>query len=151
LSELVPFEFSSLVNTSDNEKVYRLEEALLDKPQVEIPLEEHFCNGMYARIVTIPEGVVGTGSISKDSHFIAMLSGDISIMTENGIIRIQAPYFSVSPAMVKRAGYAHKETVFLTVHRTDKTSPEDAEKDIFLSEDDQFNEWVNKCQGFIQQ
>lgn len=147
---LEPFKFNSIAETqNNNDKVFALEEAMLDlnAKQVFLPVDEFLINGMYARIMHIPKGVVATGSVSKEPHFIAILKGDMSVMTEEGVVRITAPMFNISPAWVKRAGYAHEDSSFLTVHRTEKKNYEDAEDDIFVGVEELYSEWVKKCQA----
>lgn len=150
MKTLEPFNFNAIAHVEDNnEKVFALEEAMLDlnAEQVILPVDEFITNGMYARIMHIQKGVAATGSVSKDAHFIALLKGDMSVMTEGGVVRITAPMFNISPAWIKRAGYAHEDSMFLTVHRTDKTNYEDAEEDVFVGVDELYNDWVKKCQA----
>jgi hypothetical protein len=102
-------------------EIMQLEAAMLDMPQLEIPVRHWFAPGMYAREVTIPAGVCLTGKIHKFPHLNIISAGDISVLTEEGVKRIKAPFTLLSPAGVKRVGYAHTETVWTTIHATTET------------------------------
>lgn len=99
---------------------------------VEIPTRHHFANpgtprGVYAREITIPAGTVLTGKIHKYAQINILSKGDISVLTEEGIVRVQAPFTIVSPAGTKRIAYAHEECVWTTIHGTELTDLEEIE------------------------
>lgn len=106
---------------SDRDSLLRLEQALRRLPQVEIEPAHTFAKGLYARTITIPKGTVLTGKIHKHSHLNVILRGDISVLTEHGVQRFTGPCVLVSSAGIKRAGYTHEETVWMTVHATEQT------------------------------
>jgi hypothetical protein len=54
----------------------------------------------------------------------------MSILTEEGIQHIRAPYQGITKPGTKRAIYTHEECVFITVHATDSTSIEDIEDEV---------------------
>jgi quercetin dioxygenase-like cupin family protein len=113
-------------------KVIALEEILLAAPQAVIPVTHRFANpgtrlGVYAREIFIPKGTVLTGKIHKTEQINFMLKGDMSVLTEEGIKRVQAPFTIVSPPGTKRVAYAHEDTVWTTVHATDETDIEKIE------------------------
>lgn len=101
--------------------IQRLHAAMLDMPQVDIVTEHTFGPGVYMRTITIPAGVTLVGKTHKTEHIFMVLKGDITLVTDEGRIRVQAPYQCVSKAGVKRAGYAHTETVCANVHITSET------------------------------
>lgn len=102
-------------------KIMALQTAMLKLPQVEMEKQHHFAKGVYARELHIPKGVALVGRIHLQSQINIISKGDISVMTENGLVRVKAPCTIVSPAGVKRAGYAHEDTVWTTILGTDKT------------------------------
>jgi len=105
----------------------RLETEIAAMPQLDIPVRHYFGPGIYAREITIPAGVVLTGKIHKYAHINIISKGEISVLTENGVKRIRAPFTMVSPPGTKRAGFAHEETVWTTIHGTDETDLEKLE------------------------
>jgi hypothetical protein len=92
-----------------------------------MPLEHIFADGLYARQLTIPKNCVLTGAIHKRQHINIIAKGDISVATEHGVKRIKAPYVMISEPGTKRAGFAHEETVWITVHATEAKTEAEAE------------------------
>jgi len=117
-------------------KVHRLENIMLQLPQVEMKVVHHFSAGVYARELHIPKGVVLTGAIHKYENLNIMSKGDLTVMTENGPVRVQAPFTLVSPAGTKRVAYAHEDTIWTTIFGTDLKDPEEAVKH-FTTNDEQ--------------
>jgi hypothetical protein len=103
---------------------------MAQQPQAELGLEHFFVDGLYARAMTIPKGVALTGKIHKRDHLNFLLKGRISVMTDSGMKELTAPQIIPSIKGVKRAGYAHEECVWVTVHATDATDPETAEEEL---------------------
>lgn len=106
-----------------------------DLPQLEIPVRHFFSPGVYAREIQIPKGAIVTGKIHKFSQLNILSKGDISVMTEDGIKRVQAPFTIVSPPGTKRIAYAHEDCVWTTIHGTDETDLEKIE-DRFIAQDE---------------
>ncbi len=106
---------------SMREKLWAFEAMFRDAPQVEIPVRNYFSHGVYAREITIPKGTVLTGKIHKYANLNIMSKGDMSVLTEEGIVRVQAPFTIVSPPGTKRIAFAHEETVWTTIHGTEET------------------------------
>ena len=92
-------------------------------PQIEIPVVNTWGGGIYARQITIKKGTALTGAIHLTEHMNIIASGDIEVMTDHGMERIVGPRVLVSKPGTKRAGYAHEDTVWITLHAT-------AEKDL---------------------
>lgn len=80
------------------------------------PLKHTFSDGVYVRQMTIRKGTPIIGKIHKHECTNIILSGDITVVSEEGMKRIKAPYTFVSPPGVKRIGYAHEDTVWINVH-----------------------------------
>jgi hypothetical protein len=102
------------------DKIEQLEGVMLQmkEEQIEIEPKHYFAEGLYAREITIPKGTTLTGKIHKFEHLNIISKGDISVMTEAGIKRIQAPATIISQPGTKRVGYAHEDTVWTTIHAT---------------------------------
>jgi len=135
---IIKNDFIDVSQLSPRQKIELLEYGLLD-PEVnvvdELPLHHFVCNGVYYRELTIPSGVVLTGKIHKTEHVSICIQGDISVMTDEGMKRITAPFTLTSQPGMKRAGYAHTETIWATIHKTDKTDLTEIENDLFEDSD----------------
>jgi hypothetical protein len=103
------------------------------------PLEHTFGDGMYIRKIVMPANQIIISKIHKQKHPYFIMSGDVSVITENGLQRIKAPYNGITEAGTQRALYTHSETVWLTVHRTDET---DTDKLLDILTVDNFNELI---------
>lgn len=103
------------------EQVDRLQEAVAAVPQIELQTQHDFCPGFYARSVLIPAGTVLVGKVHATEHIFMVTQGDISITTDEGVMRVQAPFQAICKAGMKRAGYAHTDTVCVNIHITTET------------------------------
>tara|TARA_B100000470_G_C19706534_1_gene353424 strand:+ start:30 stop:599 length:570 start_codon:yes stop_codon:yes gene_type:complete len=95
------------------------------------PLRHFFSDdGFYIREVFNPSGEFIVTKIHKYSSPFFLLKGCMTIVSEDGEKRIRAPHYGITKAGTKRIIYAHEDCVFVTVHRTDKTTIEEAEQEI---------------------
>lgn len=99
-------------------KVEFLEREMREMPQIDIPVKHYFTFGVYAREITIPKDTVLTGKIHKYEQLNILSKGEISVLTENGVVRVKAPFTIVSPPGTKRIAFAHEECVWTTIHGT---------------------------------
>lgn len=108
-------------------KIFELESKIvhmrdnLDGVQVDIPVEESFHGGMYLRKIAIPKGTLATGAIHKFNHYDIMISGDITVSTDTDQPkRLSGFNFMEGEKGKKRAGYAHEDTHWITIHSLDE-------------------------------
>ena len=71
----------------------------------------------------------------------------MSILTENGVIHIQAPHHGITKPGTKRFIYTHTDCVFITVHATDQTDVAKIEKEVIA---DNFNDPAISLEEFKQ-
>ena len=102
------------------------EEFAKTKPQVEIPVTHYIHGGMYARQITIPKDTFITGQLYKFDHFDVMISGDVTISTDDGV-RKRITGYNVFEGLSgkKRAGYAHEDTTWITFHTAEGVDGEE--------------------------
>lgn len=99
--------------------VDRLERALLDAEAaghgVKLATWHHFADGLVARTIFIPAGTALTGAKHK-AESLNIACGDISVTTALGVRRVVG--YAVLPSLpgAKRAGIAHTDTYWTTVH-----------------------------------
>lgn len=109
------------VEAIGREHVFSLEKEIEKLPQVDCPVWHHFAPGLYARKMLIPAGVVLTGAVHKTEH-LCIITGDITVTTDDGVHRITDAHAIISSKPgAKRAGYAHCDTYWTTVHATEET------------------------------
>ena len=103
------------------------------------PTKHTFADGCYIREIFNPAGMLIITKIHKKEHPFFLMKGKMSILTEDGVKTIEAPHHGITKPGTKRAIYAHEDCVFITVHATDKTTPEDVEEEVIakdFSDDD---------------
>ena len=102
-------------------QVQELEDLNRQLPQVPIAVVHHFAQGVYAREIVIPAGTVVTGRVHKQSQVNILSAGEMIVTTDEGSVRVTAPFTVVSPPGTKRAAYTLTECVWTTVLGTDLT------------------------------
>lgn len=109
--------------------VRRLERALLQLPQVDLPTEHIMHGGLSARTITIPAGTVLTGALTRLDN-VCVVCGDITVTTDDGVRRLTGVHVIPASAGAKRAGVAHADTTWVTLHRTDLQGAEAIEDEM---------------------
>jgi len=135
------FDFSVLSNNSidvskytDRQKIEVIEWLMintLDNIASELPIKHFIHGGIYAREMEIPEGTVLTGKIHLVDHIFTLSKGELSVMTDDGIKRIEAPFTFNVRAGIKKIGYAHTDVVCTTYHATTETDIDKIESSLF--------------------
>lgn len=133
-------------NTSNNKfignelntraKVFKAEELMLQMPQRELEVKHYFSQGVYARELYIPKDTILVGKLHKYKQLNILSKGDISVLIDEEVKRIQAPFTVVSSAGTKRIAYTHEDSVWLTIHGTEETDI-DLIEDIFTASSEQ--------------
>jgi hypothetical protein len=96
--------------------VERLEAALAQLPQSDLPPQHYFASGMYGRRLAIPADQIVVGKIHRHEHFVLLIKGTVTINTDRGMETITAPHVWVSPPGAKRVLYTHEDCEFFTTH-----------------------------------
>lgn len=109
--------------------IRRFEAALLQLDQVDLQTQHTLADGVYTRTIFVPAGVALTGAVHKSDYTVVMV-GDITVTTDEGSKRLTGHHVFLARAGSKRAGFAHKDTWWTTIHRTDKTDLVAIEDDI---------------------
>lgn len=104
------------------------EAALLDLPQVNIPVAHRFAPGVYLREVLIPAGTFVIGHEHKTEHFNVVLSGTVILFHGDGKIEsISGPAIFVSKPGVRKVLFSWTDTRWTTIHPTEETDIEKLE------------------------
>ena len=86
-------------------------------PQVEAETAHLIHGDMYARTIFIPAGCALTGVTTKTDN-ICTVSGDISVTTDSGVVRLTGYHVIPANAGRSRAGFAHANTYWTTFFHT---------------------------------
>lgn len=110
-------------------------QALPEAERLDMRVDHEFMDGIYIRRLHIPAGTVVVGKVHRKDCLNVVESGDISILTEFGSRRVKSGFTGVSPAGIQKLGFAHEDTVFLNVFRTDCTDPSLVERELAIEPD----------------
>ena len=118
--------------------ILRLQDAIvyggLDVGPAACPVQHHFAPGAYGREMTLPAGLVVVGKIHKHAHINVISKGRVQVFTEqDGVLELAAPCTFVSSPGTKRVVHVLEETVWTTVHVTDKTDLAEIEREVIAT------------------
>ena len=103
------------------------------------PLFHFFADGMYTREIHINKGDLVVGAIHRNDYFVNVLKGRLWVVSEFGSWEIIAPASFSAKAGVKHIVFTIEDTVWTDIHRTNKTSVAEAEKEIFVESYKEFD------------
>jgi hypothetical protein len=113
------------------ERIEHLKDYLLTLPErIDLHVEHEVTDGMYLRKLFIPAGSLLIGKVHLKHCMNVVAAGDISVLTETGSKRVKAGFTGMSSPGTQKVGFAHADTVFINVFRTDKTALDDIEAEI---------------------
>lgn len=118
------------------DSVTELAELLKPYPQEELPVQHEFLQGIYMRTVLMKAGLVVVGKIHKQEHVAIISQGRASVVTEHGVVEMEAPFMFKSPAGVQRALLIHEDMVWTTVHRSEHTDLAKLEEQLIATDFD---------------
>ncbi len=132
-------ELEKIDGLTTRKKVLALEAEMKKAPQLELPVEHLFSSqGVYARTLFIPKGVMLTGKIHKFAQINILLKGDIEVLVDGEVRRLRAPFMFVAPPGTKRIALAHEDTLWTTVHATTETDPDEIERQFVVETEQEF-------------
>jgi len=112
------------------EQIDRLQSEMVNLPQVELPTEHYFSDGMYCRRVYRNAGTIIVGKVHKKDHFFMCAKGEIIAWSEKGMKTLKAGDIIESKQGTKRVTYAVTDAIGITFHKTDKTDLDDIEAEL---------------------
>lgn len=98
------------------------------------PLTHNFADGTYIRQLTCPARTLTVTKIHAQTHAFFLLKGTISILTEEGVRKLTAPYSGITKAGTKRIIFHHDEVIFTTVHSTKETDLDKIEAEVIAKD-----------------
>jgi len=98
------------------------------------PVKHSFADGCYIREIFNPANELIITKIHKKEHPFFLMEGKMSILTEDGVKHIEAPYHGITKPGTKRAIYTHTDCVFVTVHATENTDIKEIEEEVIAKD-----------------
>jgi len=110
------------------------------------PLEHTFADGIYIRQMSMNKDSLVVGAIHNHLHVWFLMSGHITVVTENESVEYTAPHYVLATPGTKRVIYANEDSVFVNVHKnpTNCMDIEELEKEIVSASFDDYQEYINK-------
>ena len=111
-----------------------------DMQSAEINVVDYFAPGVYMRQMNAKAGTLVVSKMHRTEHMNILLTGSLTVATENGIELLTAPLVIKSMPGTKRIGYFHEDSSWITVHPTGETDLELIEQQVIVPDDeiDQF-------------
>ena len=106
--------------------------------------ESIFVDGVYAREMFVKQGCIVIGAIHKHEHVSFLMSGHLTVVSENGTSEHTAPDVIVAGPGIKRIAYAHEDTIWYNVHGnpTNTEDLKELEKEIIVASYEEYEEYI---------
>lgn len=114
--------------------IQRLQEATALLPQQELHVEHSFLPGQYLRKLVMPAGTLVVGKRHRHRHAL-IVTGHVTVRTESGMVELQGTHIIDSQPGMKRAIYAHADSVLITSHLTEETDLDRIEAYVIMPDD----------------
>jgi hypothetical protein len=113
-----------------------IEQRMLQKDQVDIPVTHTFSGGVYIRQVDIPAGVLVMGKRHRFETCNILLKGVLLVYIDENKppIKITGPAMFTSAPGAKKFAYCQEDAVFINVIPTKLTDPDEIERQFIIPE-----------------
>lgn len=110
-----------------------------DNDAKNLPLKHTFVDGAYVREIFMPKGTLLTSKIHKVCHPYFIMKGECSVLTDEGVVRLKAPYQGITKPGTKRILYIHEDCTWITIHVTKEKNLDKIEKEIIADNFDEIS------------
>jgi len=124
----------AVMSESAIEKVRFVQNAMLELPQIDLPVHHILHGGLYSRSLVIPAGVAIAGAFIQVPTTL-VVSGNVTVYANDQAYEIDGYQVLVASAGRKQVFVAHTDTNMTMTFATDAKTVEDAENE-FTSEPD---------------
>jgi len=149
------------VSTNSREKILAFEKLLIniaDEVSIEgdgkhivteskiAPIKHTFADSVYIRQMDMTKNSIVVGAIHKHLHAWFLLTGHITVSTEDTTEDYIAPCYIVSTPGVKRVILANKDSIFVNIHKNPSNTKDvnKLEKEIVALNYKEYEEYINK-------
>ena len=110
------------------------------------PIKHTFADSVYIRQMDMQNDSVGVGAIHKHLHVWFLLTGHVTIATQDSVEDYIAPCYVVSTPGVKRVIHAIEESIFVNVHKNPSNTKNinKLEKEIVALNYKEYEKYINK-------
>ena len=97
------------------------------------PIKHTFVDGAYVREIFLPKGMSFVTKIHAKTHPYFIMKGSVSVYINGKTVRLDAPHSGITKAGTQRFLCTHEDTIWITVHVTNKTDVEEIKKDVTVN------------------
>jgi len=135
----------SMINIADGINIEGDGKHIITESKI-APVKHTFADSIYVRQMDIKKGGVVVGAIHKHLHVWFLLTGHISVATENTTEDYIAPCYVVSTPGVKRVILANEDSIFVNIHKNPSNTQDidQLEKEIVALNYEEYEEYINK-------
>lgn len=140
-TELLAYILGDIQNKAYISVVRDVQQQITDNAElIDVPVDHHFAPGLYMRQMNAKAGTLVVSKMHRTEHMNILLTGSLTVATENGIELLKAPLVIKSMPGTKRIGYFHEDSSWITVHPTQTTDLDLIEQQVIVPDDeiDQF-------------
>ena len=94
---------------------------IVETKEGELPLTHTFSDGVYAREIFMPKGMLVVGHIHNTTHLNIVSTGKALVYMNGVVEEITAPYTFESKAGTRKVLYITEDMFWTTIHKTDET------------------------------
>ena len=142
--KILAFE-SALINIADGVNIEGDGKHIVTDSKI-VPIKHTFADGIYIRQMDMMKGSIVVGAIHKHLHVWFLLTGHITVATEDMTEDYIAPCYVVSTPGVKRVILANEDSIFVNIHKNPSNTQDvdELEKEIVALNYEEYEEYINK-------
>jgi quercetin dioxygenase-like cupin family protein len=142
--KIIEFE-KALISNADGVNIEGDGKHILTESKI-APIKHTFADGVYVRQMDLKKDSVVVGAIHKHLHVWFLLTGHISVATENTVEDYLAPCYVVSTPGVKRVILANEDSIFVNIHKNPSNTEDidELEKEIVALNYKEYEQYINK-------
>ena len=135
----------TLINSADGVNIEGDGKHVMTESKI-APIKHTFADGVYIRQMDMAKGTVVVGAIHKHLHVWFLLTGDVTVATEDVTEDYIAPCYVVSTPGAKRVILANEDSIFVNVHKNPSNTKDvdQLEKEIVALSYEEYEEYINK-------
>ena len=136
---------SAMINIADGVNVEGNGKSIVRDGKIS-PIKHAFADGVYIRQMDMVKDTVVVGAIHKHLHVWFLLTGHVTIATEDTTEDYIAPCYVVSTPGVKRVILANEDSIFVNIHKNPSNTRDldELEKEIVALNYEEYEEYINK-------
>ena len=136
---------SKLISIADGINIEGTGKEVLTNSKI-APIKHTFADSIYIRQMDMQKDSVVVGAIHKHLHVWFLLTGHVTIATQDSVEDYIAPCYVVSTPGVKRVIHAIEESIFVNVHKNPSNTKDvnKLEKEIVALNYKEYEEYINQ-------